>query len=106
MLPAPLKFLKLSRMKESSQNPIGQKEKDDATMNFVSRQAQEAILDPNLPETFKDYILETAIETLHKIAERRSAYNAGREESQGLKQSHIIYEAEDNESEQRKTLHP
>ena len=32
---------------------VGQKEKDDAIMNFVSRQAQEAILDPNLPETIQ-----------------------------------------------------
>jgi len=36
-------------------------------MNFVSRQAQEAILDPNLPESYKDEILETALLTFINI---------------------------------------
>jgi hypothetical protein len=48
-------------MKENGEKFIGQKEKDDAMMNFVSRQAQEAILDPNLPDYYKDYVLEGAI---------------------------------------------
>jgi len=38
-------------MKERGRKYTVQKEKDDAIMNFVSRQAQEAILDPNLPES-------------------------------------------------------
>jgi hypothetical protein len=93
MLPAPLKFLNLLHMKEREEKLIGQKEKDDATMNFVSRQAQEAILDPNLPESFKDYVLDAAIETLRMIAEKRNAYNAGESENRQLKQSHTIYKA-------------
>jgi hypothetical protein len=73
-------------MKENGEKIIGQK--DDAMMNFVSRQAQEAILDPNLPEYYKDYVLEGAIKTLTKIGERKSTYSAGGEESQQLKSSH------------------
>jgi len=80
-------------MKENGEKFIGQKEKDDAMMNFVSRQAQEAILDPNLPEYYKDYVLEGAIKTLAKIGERKSTYSAGGGESQQLKPSHTIYKA-------------
>jgi hypothetical protein len=81
-------------MKEKNEKFIRQKEKDDAVMNFVSRQAQEAILDPNLPESYKDAALEAALEALLRIAEKRNAYNAGGEESRRLKQSRTIYEAE------------
>jgi hypothetical protein len=105
MLPAPLKFLNLLHMKERTEKLIGQKEKDDAIMNFESRQAQEAILDPNLPEEYKDEIVGAAVGKILRIAERRNAYDAGRRESQGLKLSDTIYEAEDNEREERKTLH-
>ena len=58
-----------------------QKEKDDAIMNFVSRQAQEAILDPNLPESYKDEILNVAIKTLLRIAEKRNPYDVRRKDS-------------------------
>jgi hypothetical protein len=71
-----------------------QKIKDDATMNFVSRQAQEAILDPNLPEFFKDRVLDTAIATLRSIAERRNPYHASSKESERLNGHHIVYESE------------
>ena len=67
--------------------------KDDAIMNFVSRQAQEAILDPNLPESYKDAALEAALAALLRIAEKRSAYRYRPRESQRLKQSKMIYEA-------------
>jgi hypothetical protein len=77
MLPAPLKFLNLVAMKERSQKPINQKEVDNATLNFVSRQAQEAILNPNLPESYKDQVLDGAIGTISKIAEKRAIYEAG-----------------------------
>ena len=77
-------------MKERSEKFIGQKAKDDAMMDFVSRQAQEAILDPNLPETYKDEIVEAAVDTLLRIAEKRSAYFAGRIDGRQLKQSHTI----------------
>ena len=80
-------------MKERSQNLIGQREIDDALMNFVSRQAQEAILDPNLPESYKDDIVGAAVGTILRIAERRSAYNAGQREGQRVPSSNTIYQA-------------
>ena len=80
-------------MEERNQHLIGRKEKDEATMNFVSRQAQEAILDPNLPESYKDRILDAAVRTLHRIAERKNAHNARHKEEPELGQSHTIYEA-------------
>jgi len=52
-------------------------------MNFVSRQAQEAILDPNLPASYKDAALAAALEALLKIAEKRSVYNTNPRENQG-----------------------
>ena len=93
MLPAPLKFLNLLPMNERREILIGQKAKDDATMNFVSRQAQEAILDPNLPESYKDDVLDAAVGTLLRIAERRSAYNAGQSEGRRVTSSNTIYQA-------------
>ncbi len=63
-------------MKERGKNYSRQKAKDDAIMNFVSRQAQEAILDPNLPETLKDEVVDSAVDNLLKIAERRGSYTA------------------------------
>ena len=67
--------------------------KDDAIMNFVSRQAQEAILNPDLPESYKNAALEAAIEALLKIAEKRSDYNANPKERQGQKQPQTIFKA-------------
>jgi hypothetical protein len=63
-------------MKERGQNLQEPREKDDALMNFVSYQAQEAILDPNVPDEYKDRLLETAIETIHQVAERKAVYFA------------------------------
>ena len=80
-------------MKEAREKLIGQREKDDATMNFVSRQAQEAILDPNLPESYKDEVVGDAVGKILRIAERRNAYNAGRREGQQVKSSNTIYQA-------------
>ena len=68
--------------------------RDDAIMDFVSRQAQEAILDPNLPESYKDAALEAALKALRRIAERRSAYNVSPRDNQRSKQPYTIYEAE------------
>ena len=79
-------------MKERK-NFIGQKEKDDAIMNFVSRQAQEAILDPNLPESYKDAALEAALNAILRIAEKRSDYYAMPRERQRLKQSQTVYDS-------------
>ena len=71
-------------MKERNEKPISQKEVDDATLNFVSRQAQDAILDPNLPEAYKDQVLDVAIGTISKIAEKRAIYESrGRRKKYG-----------------------
>lgn len=59
-------------------------------IDFVSRQAQETILDPNLPEPYKDEVVEVAVDALLKIAERRSAYNAGGVERRQLMQSDTL----------------
>ena len=67
-------------MKERSKNFVGKKEREDAIIDFVSRQAQEAILDPNLPESYKDAALEAALEALLGIAEKRNEYSAERKE--------------------------
>jgi len=80
-------------MKEAREKLIGQKAKDDSTMNFVSRQAQEAILDPNLPESYKDDIVGAAVGTILRIAEKRNAYNAGQREGRQVKSSNTIYQA-------------
>ena len=80
-------------MNERSEKIIGQKEKDDAIMNFASRQAQEAILDSNLPEAYKDEVVGNAVEKILRIAERRNAYNAKEKESRQLNQSHTVYKA-------------
>ena len=63
-------------MKERDQNQIGQREKDNALVDFVCRQAQEAILDPNLPETYKDLVLEAALGTIQQVAEQKAVYFA------------------------------
>jgi len=80
-------------MKERNGIYISQKEKDDATLNSVSRQAQEAILDPHLPESLKDNILNAAVETILKIAQRRGGYKVRRRKNGGLKQPQTIYKA-------------
>ena len=73
-------------MKENGETLIGQREKDDALLNFVSRQAQEAILDPNLPESYKDEVLGAAIATIHKVGERKAAYFAKHGEGRSTRQ--------------------
>ena len=83
-------------MNERREKIIGQKAKDDATMNFVSRQAQEAILDPNLPESYKDEVLRAAVGTILRIAEKRNTYKATRRKRWGLKRSHTVYKASEN----------
>ena len=80
-------------MKEREEKFTGQREKDDAMINFVSYQAQEAILNPNLPESYKDDILNAAIGTIVRIAERKNAYDVPRRYGRRTKKSHTIYEA-------------
>ena len=79
-------------MKENGENFTGEKERDDAMMDFVFRQAQEAILDPHLPENYKDEVVGAAVGTLHQIAERKKSYEGKAPESSEPK-SQIIYEA-------------
>jgi len=68
-------FSMLLILQKRSRKYTVQKEKDDAIMDFVSRQAQEAILDPNLPEAYKDEILNVAIKMILRIAEKRNSYS-------------------------------
>ena len=38
--------------------------------------SQEAILDPNLPEPYKDLVLEAALGTIQQVAENKAVYFA------------------------------
>jgi len=93
-------------MKERTEILLEQRERDDALMNFVSRQAQEAILNPNLPESYKDEVLESAVEAIQKVAERKVAYYATFEEGHKSKRSRIIYEAGKDGDEERENTPP
>ena len=61
-------------MKERSEKLIGQKERDDAILDFVNFQAQEAILNPNLPGAFKEMIAGDATRKIQRMGERRATY--------------------------------
>jgi len=80
-------------MNEISKNLVAQREKDDATLNYVSRQAQEAILNPDLSDPLKDEILISAVGAIDQIAEQRWVYEAIPRKNAYLKQSDTIYEA-------------
>ena len=80
-------------MKEINQNLAEQREKDDATLNYVSREAQMAILNPDLSDSIKDEILIEAVGTINQIAERRWIYEAIPRKNADLKQSNTIYES-------------
>jgi len=84
-------------MKDKNERIIGTREKDDALLDFVNYQAQEAILNPNLPGSYKDEALRSAIGTIQKIAERKSVYYAKYGEGRKTRQPHVIYEAANNE---------
>ena len=71
-------------MKE--RNPI---EQDNAILDFESYQAQESILDPNLPDWFKDKIVSSAVATIKQVGERKASYNA-KEESQKPRELHKL----------------
>ncbi len=66
-------------------------------MNFASRQAQEAILDPNLPESYNDDIVGAAVGTILRIAERENAYNVPRTENRQIQESRTIFDSRDDE---------
>ena len=87
-------------MKDKNQKIIiGTREKEDALLNFVNYQAQEAILNPNLPGSTKDDVLDAAIGTIQKLAERKAVYYAKHGEGRKTRKTHIIYEAAHDENE-------
>ena len=51
-------------------------ERENALLDFVNRQAQEAILDPNLLGSYKDEVVDAAIGTIQKVAEKKAVYYA------------------------------
>jgi hypothetical protein len=59
-------------MHERSPSPNDQ---DNAVLNFESYQAQEAILNPDLPDWFKDKVVSSAIATITQIGESKGTYN-------------------------------
>jgi hypothetical protein len=61
-------------MVKTREKIIRQREEDEAIVNFVTRQAQEAILAPNIPDVYKDLIVNAAIRTIQKVAEGTAAY--------------------------------
>ena len=81
-------------------------ERENALLDFVNRQAQEAILDPNLPGSYKDRVLNSAIGTIQRIAERKAAYYAKYGEGRRTRQFHVIYEAPKNEREELEETPP
>jgi hypothetical protein len=93
-------------MEEITKKLIGSRERDDALMNFVSRQAQEAILNPNLPGSYKDEVLEAAVGTIQEVAERKAAYYAKHGEGRRTRKPHIIYEAAHDESDEKESIPP
>ena len=88
-------------MNEKNKKLIGTREKENALLDFVNYQAQEAILNPNLPESNKDAALDTAISTIQKVAERKAVYYAKYGEGRQTRQTHVIYEAPKDGDEKR-----
>jgi hypothetical protein len=101
-----LKFLNLTPMNEKNKKLIGTRENEDELLNFVNYQAQEAILSPNLPGKYKDEVLDAAVGTIQKIAERKAVYYAKHGEGRISRQPHIIYEAANYEEEERENIPP
>ena len=56
-------------MKENIEKIIQQLAEDEVLRNAVSRQAQEAILNPDVPVAEKDEVVESAVETIHRIGQ-------------------------------------
>jgi hypothetical protein len=101
MLPAPLKLLNITPMDENKKKLTGTREKENALLDFVNYQAQEAIPNPNLPGSKKDEILDDAIGTIQNVAERKAVYYAKYGEGRRLRQVHVIYEASKDEGEEQ-----
>jgi hypothetical protein len=64
------------------------------------------LLNPILPESYKDEVLEAAVEAILAVAERNADYYAIYGESIKSRQSHIIYEAGNDEKEKRENTPP
>jgi hypothetical protein len=80
-------------MNETSKRLVRQREKDDATLNYVSREAQVAILNPDLSDSIKEEILTSAVGTINQIAERRWVYDAIPRKDVDLKQSATVHKS-------------
>lgn len=93
-------------MKTRGEKIIGAREDDDVTMNFVSRQAQEAILNPCLPEPYKDEVVRAAVGTLLRIADNRNAYSAKRAEKRRASGPRVICRAKNGKDEEWKKIPP
>jgi hypothetical protein len=78
-------------MKEIREKLIGQREKDDATLNYVSREEQIAIFNPDISDAIKDELLNAAVGTIYQIAERRWIYEAIPRKNVDPKQFDTIY---------------
>jgi hypothetical protein len=79
-------------------------ERENALLDFVNRQAQEAIQDHNLPDAYKNEVVDAAIGTIQKVAERKAAYYAKYGEGRRTRKPHIIYEAAHDESEEQENI--
>src|SRR5215216_3838498 len=94
-------------MKDENQKIItGTREKEDALLNFVNYQAQEAILNPNLPGSTKDEVLDAAVGMIQKLAERKAVYYAKYGEGRRTRKTHIIYEAAQDEGKEQENTPP
>src|SRR5215207_2991450 len=93
-------------MKDKNEKQIGTREKEDALLDCVNYQAQEAILNPNLPGSTKDEILETAVGTIQQVAERKAIYYGKYGEGRRTRKPHIIYEAAPDENEKQENTPP
>ena len=93
-------------MYEKNKKLIGTREKENALLDFVNYQAQEAILNPNLPESKKDEILDDAIGTIQKVVERKTVYYAKYGEGSRLRQFHVIYEVPKDKGEEQEQTPP
>ena len=93
-------------MNEKNKKLIGTREKENALLDFVNYRAQEAILNPNLPESKKDEVLDDTIATIQKVAERKAIYYAKYGEGRRTRQFHVIYEAPKDEGEEQEETPP
>lgn len=63
-------------MKERNKKHSQQLAEVNDALDFVNYLAQDAILDPNLPDVFKEEFLNIAINEIWKAAEVKAAYYA------------------------------